>query len=373
VRDLALRELEHFDTLVLVPQVPGAPREERSGGLVIRRFRYFPRRWEDLAHGAILENLGARRSRYLQVVPFVVAEACALATVVWRFRPDVLHAHWIVPQGIVATLVAPRVPTVVTTLGGDLYALDGRVLRALKRLVLRRASAITVMNEEMRHAALALGAHPETVHVLPMGVDVSAFAGRRPARRPGPLRLLFVGRLVEKKGLAVLLEAVARSSVDIHLTVVGDGPLRATLETRARGLPVTFTGQLGRARLADLYMEHDVVVTPSVRAASGDQDGLPVALLEAMASGCAVVASDLPGINEAIVDTVSGMLVPAGDVVALRAAIESLAAEPTMLDRLGGGARVRADMYSVDRRGAEYRGLLEGVMTATRQRRAPRR
>ena len=119
VRDLAQAEAEEFDTLVLVPRVPGAALREEAGGLSVRRFRYFPRRWEDLADGAILENLRGRRSRWLQVLPFVLAESLALRRAIRTYRPDVLHVHWILPQGAAALLAARKLPWLVTTLGGD--------------------------------------------------------------------------------------------------------------------------------------------------------------------------------------------------------------------------------------------------------------
>lgn len=360
VRDLAIRESQYFDTLVVAPRVPGASRSERLGPLEVVRFRYFPRRWEDLAHGAIIENLHASRWRYLQVLPFFVAETWAVWRAVATFRPDVLHVHWIIPQGIVTTAVARRVPAVVTTLGGDLYALNNALLRAVKRRVLRHAGAVTVMNAQMRSIVVQLGARPDSVHILPMGVELASFAGPRRARPAGPLRVLFVGRLVEKKGLAILLEALG--GVDgVRLTVVGDGPLRAALARQAAGLAVTFVGQVGRSQLAALYRDHDVVATPSVPAASGDQDGLPVALLEAMASGCAVVASDLPGINEVIEDGVSGVLLPPGDVQALRDAIARLAHDVDATAALGAAARRRVENYSVGRRGEQYATLLRSV------------
>ena len=361
VRDLALAESQHFDTLVVVPRVPGGASHETDGPLRVRRFAYFPRRWESLAHGAIIENLRESRLRYLQVLPLVVCEALAVRQAVRRYRPDVIHAHWIVPQAMVALLVAGRTPLVVTTLGGDLYALRARPLQWLKSRVVRRAAAVTVMNEEMREMVVALGADRGRVEVLPMGVDTSAFTAARVPSSDGVLRLLFVGRMVEKKGLAVLLEALRGLPVPWRLTVVGDGPLRSAAEEAARDLPVTFDGQLGRTELAARYASHDVVVVPSVPTASGDQDGLPVAMLEAMAAGCAIVASDLAGLREAVVDGTSGVLVTPGDTAGLAAALADLAGDPAKVARLGAAARQRAQDYSVTRRGLQYGELLARV------------
>ncbi|MRX42901.1 glycosyltransferase [Agromyces kandeliae] len=364
VRDLAEREAARFDVMVVVPRVPGAPERERLGALEIRRYGYFPRRWEDLADGAIIENLREKRSRWLQVLPFFVAQFIATRRAARDWRPDVAHVHWIIPQGVVARLALSRTPALLTTLGGDLYALNARPLRALKSSVVRWARAVTVMNAEMRERVIELGAEPDAVQVLPMGADLSAVqAVPAVEAEPDRTRILFVGRLVEKKGLEVLLDALRElgSGPTVSLTVVGDGPLRASLESRALGLDVTFAGQLGRAELVRRYAACDLAVFPSVLAASGDKDGLPVALLEAMAAGCAIVASDVPGINEAVEDGVNGVLVPPGDTGRLTETLDALVDDPALRQRLGAAARETAEQYSADAVGAKYGELLTTV------------
>ncbi len=364
VRDIALVEAEEFDTLVLVPRVPGAGhREERSGDLTVQRFRYFPRRWEDLADGAILENLRSRKSRWLQLLPFVLAEALALRRAVRTYRPDVLHVHWILPQGAAALLAARKVPWLVTTLGGDVYALSDPISDRLKRAVLRRARAVTAMNSDMTGRLIDQGAPPEATHVLPMGADVEAIRVAAAGEQQVPGRIMFAGRLVEKKGVAVLLDALRRlPATGWTLDIVGDGQLRAELTRLADGLPVTFRGQLSRAELARSYARAEIAVVPSVAAASGDQDGLPVTLLEAMAVGCAVVASRLAGIDAAVVHGESGLLVPPGDAEALAATLEALLADPDRRAKLGAAARSRAEEFSVAGFGARYRRLLWEVV-----------
>jgi len=175
----------------------------------------------------------------------------------------------------------------------------------------------------------------------------------------GPVRLLAVGRLVEKKGFRVLLEALAEIDPDTwHLTIVGDGPERRDLEAAAANLPVSFVGQLTREALTRADAGADVAVFPSVRAASGDQDGLPVALLEAMASGCAVIVSDLPGLDEAVEPGVSGLSVPSGDVASLRAALATVIGDPALRAALGAGAAARAQSFDVAAVAAGYARVL---------------
>ncbi len=369
VRDLAIALSGRFDPLVLVPAVPDSAASENRDGIRVRRYRFFPRRWEDLAAGAILENVRSRKSRLLQVPFLMTAQWFAVRKAVRRERPAVVHAHWIIPQGIVARFAAPKVPLVVTTLGGDLYALNDPVSKALKRSVLRHARAVTVMNADMRERAIALGANPDTTHVMPMGAQVAQFAdaaaGRVGRVADGPVRLLAVGRLVEKKGFRPLLEALSQiDPASWRLTIVGDGPERKTLEASASDLPVDFVGQLTREALTRADAEADVAVFPSVRAATGDQDGLPVALLEAMASGCAVVVSDLPGLDEAVEPGISGLSVPSGDVPALREALATIIGDASLRSTLGAGAAARALSFDVSAVAAGYADVLEAASRA---------
>jgi Glycosyltransferase len=366
VLDLARIQARSFDTVVIVPRVPGSAPVERIDGVEVRRFRYFPRRWEGLAHGAIIENLRGRRSNWLQVLPFFIAEILAIRRAVRELHPDVLHVHWIIPQGLSALVAARRVPWLVTTLGGDLYALTDPLSTRLKRAVLRRARAATAMNTQMCEMLLTLGAPAQRTQVLSMGAQVDRIRDGAAHVHTTPGRLLFAGRLVEKKGVEVLLRALRLlpDNLEWSLRVVGDGPLRADLERAAAGLPVRFLGQLGLAELAEEYGTSEVIVLPSVRAASGDQDGLPVVLIEAMAAGRAVVASALSGIDAAISDGHSGLLVPPGDPTALADALTQLLTDASLRERLGENARSRADEFSVEAVGERYVSLLRDIAGA---------
>jgi colanic acid/amylovoran biosynthesis glycosyltransferase len=197
---------------------------------------------------------------------------------------------------------------------------------------------------------------------------VTAVRAARAERRGG--RLLFVGRLAEKKGVAVLLRALDAGELGDgwSLDLIGDGPLRPRLEQAARvlGGRVRFLGTMDRAGVAAAMAECDVFVLPSVPAPSGDQDGLPVVLLEAMAAGCAIVASSLPGIDAVLVDGHTGLLVPPGDSTALAAALSKLLHDRELRAKLGGAAAEVVDDYSIDVVGAQYTDLLGSLAQASR-------
>lgn len=350
-----------LDVTVLVPRVAGGAATETIDGLRVRRFAYFPRRWEGLADGAIMANLRAERRRILEVGPLVAAFESAAWRETARSRPDVVHAHWVVPAGLVAWSLRRRfsVPYVVTAHGADAYVLNGTAPAAVKRRVLAGAAATVPVSQDIGAALGRLGPVHEPI---PMGVDVEAIRAEVGPRRPEPGRILFVGRLVEKKGVDVLLQALARVPA-ASLVVVGDGPSRADLQALAGKVGVadrvTFRGQQPRREVLAELGRAALVAIPSQVGAGGDQDGTPVVLGEAMAAGAPVVVSDLGGLAENISDGDTGWVVPAGSVDALVAALTQAVADPAeasrRADRAGQALFGRLDLDSV---GARYRDVL---------------
>jgi len=330
VRDLAAAESSRYETTVLVPSVPGSVGDEVDGALDVRRFRFFPRRWEDLADGAILENLRSRKSRWLQVPAFLLAEVLAVRRLVRSIQPDVLHVHWLIPQGLAALVAAPRVPKLVTTLGGDLYGLRDPLSRRLIRLVLANSAAVTTMNSEMRDKLIGLGADPAATHVLPMGADVEMIRPLAAASERQPNRILFVGRLVEKKGFQTLVAGAARVRGPVSVRIVGAGVERTALERAIHDHDATrrvqIVGPRSHQHLPEDYAWADVVAVPSVVDSNGDRDGLPNVALEAMASGRPLVVSDVSDLGSTVQAARSGVVVPPGDSQALAEALDTLRA-----------------------------------------------
>lgn len=192
------------------------------------------------------------------------------------------------------------------------------------------------------------GGEGAKVLLAPHGVNTRRFSPHaHPAPGPatGPLRVLAVGRLVEKKGYPVLLDALgalAADGVGVTCRIVGAGPLRPQLEAQAARLGigglVEFAGALTQQEIAASYLQADVFVQASVVVAGGDRDGIPNALLEAMSSGLAVVATEVAGIPEAVAPG-CGVLVPPGDPGALARGLARLADDHALRSRLGRAAR----------------------------------
>jgi glycosyltransferase involved in cell wall biosynthesis len=333
VHELAKRLTGDFDVTVLGPHAPGAPTRERIDGVDVVRYRYAPQRWETLVNdGGIVTNLRRQPWKWLLVPGFLLGLAWKTWRLVRELRPSVVHAHWLLPQGLVAAVlkgIEPRMPTfLVTSHGADLFALRAAPLQALKRWVARRAAGVTVVSGAMREELTRIGVDPSTVQVMPMGVDLAVRFRPDPAVERSRDELLFVGRLVEKKGLRHLIDAmpaILRAHPTAFLTVAGFGPEEAQLREQARALGVAaqvrFLGPVRQEELPDLYRRAAVFVAPFVAGSSGDQEGLGLVLVEAAGCGCPVVAGDVPAVRDVVVDRRVGIRVPPGDATSLAAAV----------------------------------------------------
>jgi glycosyltransferase involved in cell wall biosynthesis len=257
-----------------------------------------------------------RRSRLdPRILPFVFGNVA-------RFRPDVVHAHnyeasvW----ARFAGLWFPRVTVVVHVHSSRFVYRHGRHRILTDRVLFRRADAVIALDEAQKAFLLERIRLPaRKLHLVPNGIDTDRFAPPAGAARR-PRSAVCVASLTDVKNHAGLLRAwaaVSRTLPDAHLTLVGDGPLRASLEEQARDLGlagrVAFTGLLDDVR-PHLWAA-SVFVLPS------HSEALPLSLLEAMAAGCAPVASAVGGIPDVVVDDSTGRLVPPRDDAALATAL----------------------------------------------------
>ena len=366
------------DIHVLAPHTRGAALEERLGSLQVHRFRYSLESWESLCYdGGILQNLRRQRARWGLVPFFLGAEVAAMSRLVRKHNIDLVHAHWFLPQGLAAALGIrwTGVPLVVTGHGGDIFATRSRSRQAAARFAARKARQCTVNSSVMAEELRRLTGVAATI--IPMGVDVARFpylppASRRPSgcRQQG-LRILFVGRMVEKKGARYLIEAlpqVCDAIPQATLTLVGDGPERPALEKLVQqlglGPRVQFTGSIPNEELRDYYAQADVFVAPSIKDREGDTEALGVVILEAAASGTPIVATNVGGIPDIVINGQTGLLAGPANPGALAEGILRLHNDPVLAGKLAAGARGTVESrFSwdsvVDRFDTLFRQLLE--------------
>jgi colanic acid/amylovoran biosynthesis glycosyltransferase len=265
-------------------------------------------------------------------------------------NPRLVHAHF-GRGGALALPIARKlgVPLVVHFHGGDATK-DKHYRRGLLPTIYQQrlaklqheAALIICVSDFIRDRLLARGFPAEKLLVHRYGVEIDAERPEAPTETGEPY-LLFAGRFVEKKGIGVLIDAVRALEAEgrrIRLLLVGDGSAAGQLRQAAVGLRnVSFQGWLPNRELRGLMRGALAVCVPSVEAASGDAEGLPNVVLEAMAEGAPVVASRHAGIGEAVEDGRTGLLVSPGDAPELAAALRQLVDTPEMARAMGANAR----------------------------------
>ncbi|MET0399267.1 MAG: glycosyltransferase [Longimicrobiaceae bacterium] len=333
---------------VLAPAYRGL-RGQTVEGVRVHRFRYAPRPWETLTHDQTAPDRIRDRPQFLGLVPgYVAAGSLAAARLARTGGFDLLHAFWPIPHGLLglAAKRASGVPLVSTFFGVELTWMESQLpflAPVLKRIV-RGSDAVTTISTYTAERLRRLVPDARSV-VIPFGATVAPPAEAPPAGDPAaegrPFELLFVGRLVERKGVHVLLDALARLDAGRRplLRVVGDGPEREALAARARllglGERVVFEGFVSSAELARRFAGCDAFVLPATVDAKGDTEGLGVVLLEAMVNAKPVIASAAGGIVDIVRDGRSGWLVPPGDADALAAAVRACMDDPERRRRYG--------------------------------------
>ena len=325
-------------------------------------------------------DVSVKLQTYLAAPLALISGAHKLLKEVRHTKYDVLHAHWVVPSGAIACPVSWKgdVPLLVSLHGSDVFLSEKkRIFREMARVSFRQACAVTACSDDLANRSLALGANERPI-VLPYGVDTNLFSADDLSRldRKGTLgidkdtiMILAVGRLVHKKGFEYLIDAAVElknKNLKFHIFIAGKGDLREPLESRARKQGVleliSFIGDVGRKVLPNYFSMSDIVVVPSVKDEFGNIDGLPNVLLEAMASGSAIVATEVAGIPQALRTGQDGLLVREKDVVALAHAIDSLARSPSRRQNLGSSARNRVkEKYNWNLVGERFESIFRSI------------
>lgn len=352
VYELCRRLTDRFDVTVLAPHAPGAKRREIMDRIQVERFRYAPDRLEKLAYTGGIPARLKRHPWLIMLVPlFVMAQLFVACRLIRGTQPTVVHAHWIVTGGLVARLLRPfaraRFRLVLTAHGGDVYGLRHPLLARLKRWVLSDADAITAVSPALADELIALGALSQSITVQAMGTDLRRLFIPAEPRESGP-QVIYAGRLVEKKGVDTLIKAFAKARLAVkglQLQIAGHGPEQEALAKLVSDMGLdSQVHMIGPYRLTDLpglYANASLAVFPFRVAADGDQDGLGLAIVEAMGCGVPVITTRLPVLAELAEHGVTAITVDTDDVDALATEIIAYFQDPTSAKRLALAARER--------------------------------
>ncbi len=369
-----------LDIQVLAPAYKGLKSHEIDG-VKVNRFRYAPAKWEFLTHEEGAPSKMANKP-WLQLlaIPYIISGFFKCIKICRKFKPDIIHAHWPFPHAYIALGAAKlfKIPLVLNFHGAELLLIRKKKwVKPLLKFAIGQAQAVFANSsftagkiKALRNVDVEWSPYGTT---LEFGNRNSEF-GMEPHPINNKFKILFVGRHIERKGIRYLIEAakyLPRESFEIRIVGVGDlteqlkmqadalchpelyetknfssqvelCPLGSS-ETESKDLPaeIIFTGKLSPEALASEYKTANVFTLPAIVDSKGDTEGLGVVLIEAMELGLPIVASNVGGIPDVVIDGETGILVPEKDPEALASAYKRLAAEPELVKHLLAGAQKR--------------------------------
>jgi glycosyltransferase involved in cell wall biosynthesis len=340
IHELCKRLTSQYNVIAIVPDAPNADPNGIYDGVDVVRYRYAPKKLQSLVNnGGIINNLKTFWWKWLLVPGFLVSQYIVVRKILHERKIDAIHAHWLLPQGWIAYSLSKHfnTPFVVTSHGGDLFGLQGSTLTRIKKKVAEDAAAVTVVSQAMKEYLEQISITPKILEVIPMGVDLQNRFIPNPEIKRHKNELLFVGRLVPKKGLTYLLDALSvlvGKLPELHLNIVGFGPEEIILKEQVKQQKleknVNFLGALAQNQLPEMYQEAALFVAPFVRADNGDQEGLPVALMEAIGCGCPAVVGYVAGIEDLLGEDMKYIAVNPHNTQELVTAILNALDQPTI-------------------------------------------
>ncbi|HET9467920.1 MAG TPA: glycosyltransferase [Vicinamibacterales bacterium] len=346
------------DVHLVAPWHPKWDRPKSDRGVHFHLFRYAP--VASLNTFGYAEGMRADvrlRASAIAVAPLAMAAGWFKALrVAQKKHATIVHAHWVIPGGVIGAAAAGSRPLIVSLHGSDVFVAERHAAaRIAAKAAFGKACWVTACSEDLRSRAVRLGADAGRSTVIPYGVDSERFKPDAAERRRGRERLgigdnvpvvFAVGRLVKKKGFEYLIDAAAiltSQHPNLRVVIAGEGDLDAALRARARAAGVEehvrFLGVVPHHEVPTLLAAADVAAAPSVHDDAGNVDGLPNTVMEIMASGTPLVATHAGGIGAVATDGRTARLVPERDASALAAAIAELLRQPSAASLIGTQAR----------------------------------
>ncbi len=337
---------------IIAPHDDGYPYREQWDNITIHRFQYaYPPQSQNLCYrSGMLSNMTKDRVlTRMQIPMFFMSQAIELAKRIHRKKPDIIHAHWSLPQGLIGVSAQKifGIPCVVSVHGSDVFGLNHPIARHINAFVLKHAAGCTANSTATRNRANILSQRHD-IAVIPMGIDTRLFCKspdtetiRQEYGIVGKKIMLSVGRLIEIKGLNYLVNAmnhVLRKEQDAVLILIGSGPEKNRLICLAQQLGIEghirFIDAMPQEKLVKFYSLADVFVMPSVVS-----EGLGLVLLEASSCGATLIGTDIGGIRDIIRHEHTGLLVPPKDSETLASAILRVLQNKSFGEKLASNAK----------------------------------
>lgn len=314
-------------------------------GIKIHRFRYFFKQWETLTHDeTAVDRVKKGLLNKLLVLFYMLMGTTQIIKLARKQKYDIIHTHWPLPHAVFGHVACKisRAKHILYFHGVELMWVKNEVkfLKPFLRWTIKQADA--VMCNSSHTAARIKEIYNREVHIIPSGQAVmsNVKAAEQMKQVNNQKQILFVGRLVERKGVKYLIEAFSKivNKVDARLNIIGSGPEMEMLQklTRERGIEtkVNFLGMVSSKDLDYYYRNADIFVLPAVIDSKGDTEGLGVVLIEALTYKLPVIASSVGGIVDIIKDNETGLLVPEKDIDALSNAMLKLLTETDFAKQL---------------------------------------
>lgn len=326
---------------VFAPSFKGS-KTSRYFNIKVYRFRYAPAFLEVLTHeeGAVFK---LRRKPWLfpVAVLYIIFGLLNVVIIAFKNKYDIVHVNWPFPQGIfgiAVKIVSPRTKIILTFYGAEL-ALAEKILfgKYVLNFIIKKADAITAISNFTKNKIK--NSYGKKIKVIPFTSSIQVEKSDIRINADKNMHVLFVGRLIERKGVSYLIKSMSFLPSSIFLDIVGGGILMQSLKDESErlgfGSRIHFYDRVNDEKLKDFYRNCDVFVLPSIEDKWNDTEGLGVVLLEAMSFGKPVVASRIGGILDIVENNVNGLLVPQKDAKSLAEAIKSIIDNKALRERLG--------------------------------------
>ena len=314
----------------------------------IHRFRYFFKKFEDLTHDeTVAERLSHNPLSLILVVCYMIMGAWSIVQHVKKEHYDIVHVHWPLPHIVFGVLAraAGKLRLFSTFYGLEIRWFKKRFPWLIKPLK-------TLINKSDKITAISTHTRQELQHIIQKKIEIIPFSAAVPERKVSigdDKTILFVGRVVERKGIKYLIKAFTevKNNIPHNLVIIGEGPERPDLEKLVDQLGlrsrVSFTGWISNDEKLRYYEKCSFFVLPAVYDKQGDIEGLGVVLIEAMSCSKPVIASNAGGITDIVDNEINGILVLPGDVKALAQAIKRLAKNTGLRQKMGKEAKKSID------------------------------